>query len=100
MGAQGVSSLNFGAYPGAMEVSLDVTGQTGFVSTSDVEAWIIPKATTHHSIDEHRYEELSVMAVYKVDGTLTIYGRCTANGPRSTNGNKLYGIFNIGWVWN
>lgn len=100
MGVQGTTLLDFGAYPGANEVSLAVSGQTGFVSTSAVEAWVFPAATTNHSADEHRIEEIDVAAVYTTDGTLTLYGRNMALGSRSRNGHNLYGKFNIGWVWN
>lgn len=99
MGAQGTASLDFGAVPGSHSATLDVSGQTGFVATSLAEAWIVPKATVDHSADEHRVEELRVDAVYQADGTIRIYGEHNGQGSRDTNGHKLYGIFNIGWVW-
>lgn len=99
MGAQGTSSLDFGAYPGANEATLDVTGQAGFVAASAVEAWVQPKATADHSADEHRIEEVDVAGVYQADGTIRLYGRHTGSGSRDGNGQKLYGVFNVGWVW-
>jgi hypothetical protein len=99
MGANGTALLDFGAYPGVNEVTLDVTGQTGFVSTSNVEAYVQPKATADHSADEHRIEEIQVSAVYQADGTIRLYGRSTALGSRDGNGHCLYCKFNTGWVW-
>lgn len=99
MGANGQTSINFGAYPGANVASVDVTGQTGFVTTSAVEAYIQPKATADHSADEHRIEEISIAGVYQADGTIRIEGQHTGFGSRDPNGHKLYGVFNVGWVW-
>lgn len=101
MGSQGSTSLNFGAYPGANSATVDVTGQTGFTAASAVEAWIFPKATAEHSVDEHRIEELDVKAAYQADGTIRIYGQQSGVpiGSRGPNGHMLYGNFNVGWVW-
>lgn len=100
MGAQASVSLDFGAYPGAHSATVDLTGQAGFDATSLAEAWIVPKATADHSADEHRLEELDVMAAYQADGTVRVYGEHNGRGSRSTNGHKLYGVFNVGVVWN
>lgn len=95
----GAALLDFGAHPGVQEASVDVTGQTGFIATSALEAYIAPAATADHSADEHRYEELRVDAVYVADGTLRIYGHSTVTQDRSQNGHNLYGKWNVGWVW-
>lgn len=100
MGAQASVSLDFGAYPGSHSAFVDLTGQTGFTAASLAEAWIVPKATADHSADEHRIEELSVFAAYQADGTVRIFGEHNGHGSRSQNGHNLYGIFNIGVVWN
>lgn len=100
MGAQTTLSLDFGAYPGAHSATVDWTGQTGFVSTSLAEAWLVPKATADHSADEHRVEEISVFAAYQADGTVRVYGEHVGTGSRSQNGHNLYGVFNVGAVWN
>jgi hypothetical protein len=97
--ATGTVNLNFGAFPGTNAATVDVTSQTGFVSTSAVEAWVFPKATTEHSVDEHIIEELAVSGTYQADGTIRIYGQATGIGSRSQNGHNLYGNFNVGWVW-
>lgn len=102
MGASGTVLLNFGAHPGAMDATVDVTGQTGLVSTSEVDAWIQPVATAEHTVDEHCVEEIDVFAHYQADGTLRVRGFWSPkHGPasRSNNGHRLYGNFNIGWAW-
>lgn len=99
MGAQGISTLNFGAFPGANHVTVAVTGQTGIVSGSLVEAWIRPEATADHSADEHMVEDLRVYARDIVAGTgFTIHG-FPVNSPGGFAA-KLYGQWSIAWVWN
>lgn len=53
MGAQGTTTVNFGAFPGDTQAVTTVTGQTGIVAGSLVEAWILPADTAVHSVDEH-----------------------------------------------
>lgn len=94
MGAQGSATLDFGAFPGTSDTTIAVTGQTGILAGSDVEAWILPATTADHSVDEHRYEDLVVMADTIVAGTgFTIFGRV------GDLAGFLYGKWNIGWVW-
>jgi hypothetical protein len=112
MGAQGTVSLDFGAFPGASDASVAVTGQAGILGGSLVEAWILPAATADHSADEHIAEELMVFAGNVVGGTgFTIYGvhRPAVNEPIEPwgpvaagggQGTRLYGVFNIAWAWN
>jgi len=124
MGAQGTTTLNFGAHPGSVEAQVDVTGQAGLTSASLIEAWVFPVTTADHSSDEHLIENLRVMAVFKVNGEFTIrgfakeiaawkdanypYGKRSAGagpaGNSSTEGlprsDRLWGLWTIGWVWN
>lgn len=93
MGSQGTASLDFGSFPGGSDASVAVTGQTGILAGSLVDAWLLPAATADHSADEHRVEELSVVAGNISAGTgFTIYGQ--------TTGQRLYGVWNVAWVWN
>lgn len=69
MGAQGTTTVNFGAFPGAYEASAVVTGQASIVAGSLVEAWVRPEATADHSADEHMIERLRVIATDIVAGT-------------------------------
>lgn len=115
MSTQGTATLDFGAFPGASDASIAVTGQAGILSGSFVEAWISPAATADHTADEHLVETLKVMAGNIVAGTgFTIYGVNTSqlNEPleqhksevfracgRGGTGTRIYGKWNISWVW-
>lgn len=93
MGAQGSTTVDFGAFPGGSDTSAAVTGQAGILSGSLVEAWISPVATADHNADEHWVEELQVTAGNVVAGTgFTIYAR--------TRNVRLHGLWSVGWVWN
>jgi len=75
MATTGTATLDFGAFPGKSDASVAVTGQTGIVAGSLVEAWIRPVATADHTADEHMAETLKVFAANIVAGTgFTIYG--------------------------
>lgn len=112
MGAQGTTTVNFGAFPGASDTSVVVTGQGSILSGSLVEAWIFPTATADHSADEHWVECIQVMAGNVVASTgFTIYARNatpeqtaqTMSGtfsPQPTNGTRLYGQWTVAWCWN
>jgi hypothetical protein len=110
MAVNGTALLDFGSFPGSPEATIDVTGQAGLVATSKIEAWVLPVATADHSADEHKIENIRVIAFYKVDGTLTINGyvvpfpqqllaiRDSEGGPVQERA-RLFGKFTIGWVW-
>ncbi len=129
MGAQSTTAttVDFGAFPGKTDTSLAVTGQAAIVAESLVEAWILPRATSDHTADEHWVEDIVVMAGSVVAGTgFTIYARVAvlpnaqiaqrlvsmdrvvgpgtgSNQPRGTDSprpTRLYGLYTVGWVWN
>lgn len=101
MGAQGTAVLNFGAFPGASDAAVVVTGQTGIVAGSLVEAWMRPVATADHSVDEHLVETLKVIAGNIVAATgFTIYGFNTSQLSSHGQGTRLYGQWTVSWVWN
>lgn len=128
MGAQGTVEVDFGAFPGASDASVAVTGQSGITAGSLVEAWVYPKDTTDHSADEHILETIKVAAHSIVAGTgftVTAVNTSQLNEPLTTvgggraavttlgamngslpipseggRGTRLYGKFTIGWVWN
>ena len=90
MGATGSAILDFGTLskPAA---SIDVTGQASIVAGSKVEAFVRLVATADHSIDEHRIEQLRVIAGNIVVGAgFTIYGEAY---PQTS------GQWNVDWVW-
>jgi len=127
MGASGTATLDFGAFPGASDASVAVTGQAAILAGSLVEAWLRMEATADHSADEHLVETIKVLAGNIVAGTgFTIYGINTSelNEPlelsgvsrfRSAGGTvhgrpgepsvggmgmRLYGTWTIAWCWN
>lgn len=118
MPGTGTADLDFGVFPGAIDATVAVTGQTGIVSGSLVEAWIRPVDTADHSADEHLIERLRVIAGNIVAGTgFTIYGfhdnpivdrgdsqgRFPAGAPQAglkNHGTKIYGLWKVAWAWN
>lgn len=122
---KGTAELDFGAFPGASDASIAITGQSGIAADSHVEAWLMPADTTDHTADEHVIENLRVMAGNIVPGTgFTIYGvnvnqlnepleSATPSMFRSAattvygyvapsqggRGTLLYGKWKVGWVW-
>jgi hypothetical protein len=103
-GASGSVALNFGGFPGTAETSVDVAGQAGLVTTSKINAWLLPIATAGHSIDEHLAERVCIRANWKVDGTLTIHGYDDA-APQTrpvfnqVQSFRLYDQYTVGWSW-
>jgi hypothetical protein len=113
MGAQGTTTVDFGAYPGSDSTSVAVTGQAAILSGSLVEAWIFPAATADHTHDEHLVDPPRVIAGSVSAGTgFTIYafsphpaipGGDAIDGsfhltPR--NDVRIWGKWNVAWVWN
>jgi hypothetical protein len=116
MGAQGAVEVDFGAFPGAVEKETDVA-TAGVVVTSLVEAWLVPKATADHTVDEHIAEDqqLDVQGRYLSDGNIRIrvgindrehMGQVNyqlSTDPSAKPGAQqslTYGKWNVGWVWN
>ena len=126
MGSQGTAALDFGAFPGKSDASVDVTGQGAIVAGSLVEAWIRPVDTADHSADEHMLETIKVFAHTIVASTgFTISGFNTSeiheplepiegrtpivNLARAQSfqrqfaggiGTRIYGLWTIAWAWN
>ena len=103
MGAQGITTINFGAAPGSFSATTVITGQAGIASGSAVEAWVMPTATSDHSADEHLVDPPKIMAGNIVAGTgFTIYGFASDNPGAGVDASatKLYGLYTVAWVWN
>lgn len=94
MGAQGFSTLDFGSTP-TDTASVVVTGQTGILSTSEIEAYFMSETSADNGTDEHQEAAslcmLSCGAIVAGTG-FTIYAHCLA----------MLGIgrFTVHWVWN
>lgn len=106
----GTTSLDFGAFPGKSDASVDVTGQTSIAAGAVISIWIHPATTADHSPDEHILETLSVFAGNIVAGTgFTIYGvnhsqlfEPVQQHTRDNSGGigtRLYGVFKVAWLW-
>jgi hypothetical protein len=114
----GTTTVNFGAFPGATEATAVITGQTGILSNSMVEAWLYPiGGTADHSEDEHVVDPPIVTVSTLVVGTgFTI--RVIADpvdvpppllSPRATRDvtgaaySNLtpmpYGLWQVAWAW-
>jgi hypothetical protein len=93
MGAQGHTTVDFGVFPGTAEARVTITGETGIVAASDVEAWIRCEASADHSADEHAIEDFDVHAQDISAGS----GFLITVRPRV---GRAYGVFNVSWVWN
>lgn len=101
MGAQGTAVLDFGAFPGKSDASVVVTGQAGIVSGSLAQAEIRPVASSDHSADEHMLETIKIWAADIVSASgFTIYGMNTSQLSSHGQGTRLYGKWNVFWVWN
>lgn len=122
----GKTTIDFGAFPGKSDSVVTVTGQTGIVSGSVVQAWLVPEATADHTADEHRLETISIMAGNIVANTsFDIYAQNTSqlNEPLRSEGNnklrnaltidlgdsapsiggrgtRIYGTWTVAWRWN
>jgi hypothetical protein len=94
--AQGTTTLDFGAFPGASHATIAVTGQGSILAGSLVEAWLLPAVTADHSTDEHVVENLRIIASDIIAGTgFTVHGVSTTQGGDA----RVYGQWNVGWVW-
>jgi hypothetical protein len=124
-GASAITTIDFGAFPGASDASVTITGQTGILVGSIIQAWLVAQPTADHTADEHRVETISVTCGNIVAGTgFTIYAQNTSqlSEPltdagmdtfRSTSttsygnagisiggrGTRIYGTWTVAWRW-
>jgi len=124
-GSAGVTTINFGAFPGGSDASATVTGQASITVGSVVQAWLVAQPTADHTADEHRVETISVTCGNIVAGTgFTIYAQNTSqlneplteagiarfrsaatsvygySGPSiGGNGTRIYGTWTVHWRW-
>lgn len=94
--SENYTTLDFGAFPGASDASVTITGLTDIDANSVPEAWIVPIATDDHTADEHLADPPAVYAGLVVAGTgFTIYGVNQNFGDQRT-----YGKWTVGYRWN
>lgn len=88
----GVTTVDFGAFPGKTDATATVSGQASIVAGSSVRASIRPAVTADHSADEHAVEEIDLMAGNIVAATgFTVYAK--------TRNRRLYGQWSVAWNW-
>lgn len=121
----GTTTIDFGAFPGGSDATVTVTGQTGIVSGSVLQAWLVAQPTADHTADEHRVETIAVTCGNIVPNTsFDIYATNTSqlNEPvipagvvnfRQTSasiygwagmgiggrGTQIYGTWTVHWRW-
>lgn len=126
--ATGISTIDFGPFPGASDATKLVTGLTGIQADSLVQAEIHPIASADHSADEHMVETIKIVAdpstivagtsvVVRAFNTSELNEPLDAGPPvnplrqvagsgstdpqpyRGGRGTRLYGVWNFFWVW-
>lgn len=121
----GTTTIDFGAFPGGSDAKVTVPGQTGIVSGSVLQAWLVAQPTADHTADEHRVETIAVTCGNIVPNTsFDIYATNTSqlNEPlqeaglatfRSAAasvygyaspsiggiGTRIYGTWTVHWRW-
>jgi len=90
----GTATIDFGAFPGANEASIAVTGQASITGTSVVQLEVNGDDTTaDHTAGDHKYFPLLVSFSHSTPSAgvgFTIYARCL---------DKMQGTFKIRWKW-
>jgi hypothetical protein len=87
----GTGTLAFGAAPGGSYLEVVVTGQTGILTSSHVEAFMQADTTADHNEVEHAIVPIQLRAGTIVAGVgFTVYA--------STEW-RLTGDFTFHWVW-
>jgi hypothetical protein len=94
MGATGTATLDFGATPGTETATVSVTGQSGIIAGSAIEAWIMgTDSTADHNAYTHALlpRWVSVTPIDITPGTgFTLQG---------FNEIRLRGQVAVRWVW-
>lgn len=93
MAATGTATLDFGAFPGANEASVVITGQTAILSGSQVEAFFMGDTTSDHTASDHTYANLLVAltcGAISAGVGFTISATCA---------DAMQGTFTVHWVW-
>ena len=91
MPGTGSATLDFGAAPGTSVVTTTITGETGILSTSHVEAWMMGDSTADHNAYEHLIVPLVVRCGSITDGA--------GFDIIASSDLRLTGTFTVHWVW-
>jgi hypothetical protein len=93
MAATGTIVIDFGAFPGANEAYVDVTGQGTILAGSLCDAWIRAEASPDHDLQDHTWAPCFVEICTGVPSAgvgFRIYARCV---------EQITGKFNLDWAW-
>jgi hypothetical protein len=91
--ASGTATLDFGSTP-TDSASVAVTGQTGIVSGSQVEAFFMRESSVDHNVDEH--VEAAALCPLACGSIVAGVGFTIYASPIAMLGT---GKFNVRWVW-
>lgn len=99
MAAAGQQAIAVGAFPGVEMYTTTITSAT-CTSSSNVEAWIIPKDTSDHTLDEHLADPPYVQAHSPASGSFSVTLRWRDAMPASGDLRpfRIFGSWNVGWV--
>lgn len=107
MADSGSTTITFGAFPGASDVTVTVAA-AGVGAGSEIEAWIFPVATADHTVDEHIIDPPRIVA-HSVNAGVGFSVTAVAQAPIpetvatgqpvASMGPITYGIWTIGWAW-
>jgi hypothetical protein len=123
MGSRGTTTIDFGAFPGKSDATATVTGESGILSSSLVEAWILPADTADHTADEHVVDAPTITAGNLVVGVgFTVYAvardgipvpdrvkvllpgitvpNTAVGAPKVGDAAPMpYGLWTVAWCW-
>ena len=91
----GQSVVNFGNTPGTNIVTVNVTGQTGILSTSTVSAFMMADSTVSGAYG-HNAEEHKIVPVKLTCGNISVGTGFTIYAETDW---RLDSIFNVRWIW-
>ena len=93
MSGTGSATVDFGAFPGANEASVAVTGEAGILAGSHVEAFMMAEASSSYTAGDHTFAPIFIKLTCGniLPGTgFTIY---------ATSQEQMEGTFSVRWVW-
>jgi hypothetical protein len=96
----GVTTVDFGAFPGGDFASITLTAADAFNPNAILMAQVAPIATADHSADEHLVDPPLVGAVSNSDGTITVsaVGNAYQNSPLPPD-PMPYGKWSVAWAF-
>lgn len=88
---QGLTTIDFGAFPGSGDASVSITSLPGIAAGAKVTAAIFVADSADHTADEHAIDGPTIVAGNVVAGTgFTIYGRSDSDTD---------GVWNVSYQW-